>query len=223
VCHSTKHIRPMNMYAATGADLIFYKPLANGTLYVLKFKKDNEKQHSTVNNCIMRLDDTLKLNGGRDITYFLSINDDDALPGSKVLSFDREGRKADPLYRQLFDGRDSLLPGVSVWNNDIEETAELSGDDVDGFQSESSENEEDVAGNSNISSYRGKQRASGGRNEPSYMENNEASNAGACSVLQAEKVERHLTLKYCLNLHLKYFILTFFRMPWYWLSKSSTD
>ena len=113
------------MYAATGADLIFYKPVTNGTLYVLKFKKDNEKQHSTVNNCITRLDDTLKLNGGKDTLYFLSINNDDSLPGSKVLSFDRDGRKRNPLYMQLFGRKDSLLPGVSVWNMETKDAAQL--------------------------------------------------------------------------------------------------
>ena len=44
----------------------------------LNSKKENEKQHTTVNNLIMKLDETLKLSGGSDTTFFLSINDDDS-------------------------------------------------------------------------------------------------------------------------------------------------
>jgi hypothetical protein len=128
----------MNLYAATGADLIFYKPVSNGTMYMLKFKKANEKQHSTVNNCIVKLDDTLKLNGGKDTLYFLSINNDDSLPGSKVLSFDRVGRKRNPLYMQLFGRKGSLLPGVSVWNMETKDAAQLGGNNSDGILSTAS-------------------------------------------------------------------------------------
>ncbi len=129
------------MYGPTGADLIFYKPVTDGTLYALKFKKGNEKQHSTVSNAINLLDETLKLNGGRDSTYFVSINNDDSLPGSKVLSFERGGRKSDPLYRKLFDRTDSILPGVTVWTKEI--------DDAEGQSGSSDEDEgEVIAGSS---------------------------------------------------------------------------
>ena len=194
VCHSIKLIHPRTMFIATGADLIFYKPVTNGVLYVLKFKRENEKQHTTVNNYIMQLDETLKLSCGIDATCFLSINDDDTLPGSKVLSFDRDGRRANPLYRQLFGRRDAILPGVSIWNNDsIEDATELGEDYNNNNMEEDSGCEDDddyydeVSGCAaivNAPSSKGKQRAIGNSNESLYPHDS----MQGCSVLQAEKV-----------------------------------
>jgi hypothetical protein len=178
------------MYIATGADLIFYKSVTNGTLYVLKFKKENEKQHTTVNNYIMQLDENLKLSAGRDATYFLSINNDDTLSGSKVLSFDRVGRKSDPLYRQLFGGKNTILAGVSVWKKDIGDAAELSEDDA--LNGSSGEDEEVSGGivTAHAPSSKGKQRAIEYSNEPRTSNKkrsfDDAIQGG--SVLQAEKV-----------------------------------
>jgi hypothetical protein len=107
------------MFGATGADFIFYKPIANGILYLLKFKATNDKQHSTVNKRINKLDQTLMTMNSTTATSFVSINDDDTLPGSKVLSFDREGRKSNPLYRQLFNEKGVMLPGVKVYEKEI--------------------------------------------------------------------------------------------------------
>jgi hypothetical protein len=119
ICQSTKPIHPNTMFGATGADFIFYKPIANGVLYVLKFKATNDKQHSTVNKLINQLDQTLMTMNSTSATSFVSINDDDALPGSKVLSFDGEGRKSNPLYRQLFNEKGVMLPGVKVYEKEI--------------------------------------------------------------------------------------------------------
>lgn len=130
MCHLTRFIPPHTLNSATGADLIFHKPVFNGVLYVLKFKDGNEKQHSTVNNNIVLLDKTLKLKDNTDTTLFLSINDDVALPGSMVLSFKNDKRKSNPLYTQLFDRRDVLLPGVNVWNRDAANVAVLPEFDV---------------------------------------------------------------------------------------------
>ncbi len=174
-------IHPRNLFSATGADLIFYKLVSNGVLYVLKFKGDNEKQHTTVNNHIMQLDETLKLKDGVETTFFLSINDDDSLPGSKVLSFDREGRKSSPLYRQLFGRSDILLPGVNVWSKVIEDAAGLSDDNVDDLISGLSEDEEVATGSVPGSSSNGKQRAT-----PKDQLSAAVANAG--SVSDAEKV-----------------------------------
>ncbi len=168
------------MYEPIGADLIFYKPVTDGTLYALKFKKGNEKQHSTVSNAINLLDETLKLNGGRDSTYFVSINNDDSLTGSKVLSFERGGRKSDPLYRKLFDRKDSILPGVTVWTNEIGDAAELNGDNAIGGSSD-----EDVEEEIAVSLSNGKKSATDCNIENCSMIIN-ASAAG--SVLQVEKV-----------------------------------
>ena len=172
------------MYIATGADLIFYKPVTNGFLYVLKFKKENEKKHVTVNNCIIQLDETLKLSSGRDATCFLSINDDDTLPGSKVLSFDREGRRANPLFRQLFDRNEALLPGVTIWNKEIGDVAELSDVDMDVAPSGGEEEVSEGVVTANAPSSKGKQRAIGNSNESLYPHDS----MQGCSVLQAEKV-----------------------------------
>jgi hypothetical protein len=124
LCHSTELIHPNTFYGATGADCILYKPIDIGVLYLLKFKNGHEKQHSTVNNYIMLLDETLKVKNNTDATSFVSINDNDTLPGSKVLSFGRDGRRSDPLYRQFFNKKDVMLPGVKVWKKEIEGATE---------------------------------------------------------------------------------------------------
>ena len=102
---------------------------------MLKFKKENEKQHTTVNNCIMRLEKTLKTSDGNDTIFFQSVDGEAVNSGSKVLSFDRYGRKENPLYRQLFSKKDSLLPGVSVWNHVIKDEAQPDEDNRDSTQS----------------------------------------------------------------------------------------
>ena len=184
IVQSTKFIHQKTMTIATGADLIFYKPVTNGFLYVLKFKKDNEKKHVTVNNCIIQLDETLKLSSGRNTTCFLSINDDNTLPGSKVLSFDREGRKANPLFRQLFDRNEALLPGVTIWNKEIGDVAELSDVDMDVAPSGGEEEVSEGVVTANAPSSKGKQRAIENSNESLYPHDS----MQGCSVLQAEKV-----------------------------------
>ena len=86
----------------------------DGVLYVLKYIKTNEKEHKTVHNLIERLDLQLKTRDGTERTFFRSINKDDpSYP--KVLSFGRNERRDDYLYRTLFDERDNVLPGVPVW------------------------------------------------------------------------------------------------------------
>lgn len=129
------------MFGSTFADFIFYKPSANGYTYVLKYKGGNEKQHTTVNNYITQLDDTMKLNERSEGTFFHSINDDHTLPGTKVLSFDRDGRKANPIYRQLFDRKDTVLSGVTCWMKDVEEAEESSGEDGEGVLGETSDDD----------------------------------------------------------------------------------
>jgi hypothetical protein len=130
------------MYGATHADWVYYKYVATGVIYVLKFKNLNRKQHTTVNNYIEGLDETLKLAARTETTSFLSINDDQSLAGSKVLSFTREGRKTNHLYRQLF-GLDGLkLPQVTVWEKMVDApelgdyVAELSNDDDQTYTSD---------------------------------------------------------------------------------------
>jgi hypothetical protein len=152
------------MYGATHADLIYFKPVENGYLYVLKFKDSNGKQHTTMNNYIERLDDTLKLGARTETTFFLSINDDQTLVGSKVLSFDRDGRKENPLYKQLFGAKGLILPHVTVWNKEIADAAELSDENGHNDTSDDDEtlNEATVAGNvgsTTSSASNGKQKA----------------------------------------------------------------
>ena len=125
---------------ATKANWVYYKPVANGFIFVLKYKHtstvDCRKQHSTVNNLIEDLDNTLKLAAMTQTTSFLSINDDHTLKGSKVLSFDKDGRRENPLYRQIFGANDSVLPDVQVWDKEIAAAAELSNDDDQTYTSD---------------------------------------------------------------------------------------
>ena len=111
-------------------------------MYVLKYKQDNKKQHSTVNNYISQLDETLKIAEGTETTFFISINDDASLPGSKVLSFDRDGRKSNPQYRQLFDQRGNLLPGVNVWYKGIDDDSDIEEEGNKSGNSSEQENEQ---------------------------------------------------------------------------------
>ena len=102
--------------SATKADTIFLKPIDQGVIYVLKYKKVNEKQHITVNNIIEAYDNVLKGKNGSKATSFRSINDND-LHSSQVISFERDTpRKDNHLYRTIFDSRNQVLPGVIVWD-----------------------------------------------------------------------------------------------------------
>jgi hypothetical protein len=158
LCHSTELIHPNTFYGATGADCILYKPIDIGVLYLLKFKNGHEKQHSTVNNYIMLLDETLKVKNNTDATSFVSINDNDTLPGSKVLSFGRDGRRSDPLYRQFFNNKDVMLPGVKVWKKEIEGATEQNDVNLECALGGSSDELEDELIGAGGSSTNGKQR-----------------------------------------------------------------
>lgn len=176
------------MQNATTADLIYYKPVVDGVIYVLKYTENNGKQHTTVNNHIERLDDTLKLKDQTETTFFVSINDDQTLTGSKVLSFEREGRKENPLYRQLFGKKGALLPRVNVWNKEIAEAAELSEEENGHINTSDDEiSEEEITPNapvavSTTSGSKGKNRATG----PPKATTTHSNEAG--SVSNAEKV-----------------------------------
>ena len=130
------------MYGATHADLIYYKPVATGVIYILKFNDLNRKEHTAINNMIGLLDDTLKLAARTETTSFLSINDDPTLKGSKVLSFGRIGMKENHLYRQIFGVDGSMLPEVTLWEKMVdapelsEYVAELSNDDDQTYTSD---------------------------------------------------------------------------------------
>jgi hypothetical protein len=72
---------------------------------------------------------TLILAARTQTTFFLLINDDQSLAGSKVLSFDWIGKKQHPMVRQLYGINDTILPDVQVWKQEIAVAAELSNDD----------------------------------------------------------------------------------------------
>ena len=140
ICQSVKSINPKTVGNATKANWVYYKPVANGFIFVLKYKHtstvDCRKQHTTVNNLIERLDTTLKLAARTEVTSFLSINDDPTLKGSKVLSFEKDGRQENPLYRQLFGANGSILPNIQVWDKEIAAAAELSYEDDQTYTSD---------------------------------------------------------------------------------------
>lgn len=102
------------IFDKTDADIIYYKQVDNGAIYVIKYNGKNEKQHTTVDNNIEGLDSSLKAINKTETTFFKSINDEDPR-SSKVLSFERGARKDNFLYRTLFDKKDRVLSGVIVW------------------------------------------------------------------------------------------------------------
>ena len=119
VLYSTQPIQRSMLFSTTQADLIFWKQMDDGVVYILKYIASNEKRHKTMHNIIEKLDLLLKERAGTERTFFRSINkEDEAYP--KVISFERGGQKDDYLYRTLFDAKGNALPDVVVWNKSDE-------------------------------------------------------------------------------------------------------
>jgi DNA repair exonuclease SbcCD ATPase subunit len=116
--------------------MVFHKMTDEGVVYVLKYIRGNEKQHTTVDAFIEELDKTMKSNRGTEATFFRSINDEDPR-SSKVISFGRKGRKENYLYRELFTKKDRVRTNVITW---YKQGIELTSSDDD----ESSEEEDNV-------------------------------------------------------------------------------
>jgi hypothetical protein len=90
------------LFAATNADVIFAKKHQTGFIYLLKFKENNEKRHSTVNNSIDELDAILINHSASKHTAFVTIDEEHRGSG-KVRSFTGKDRLNDEYFRMIFD------------------------------------------------------------------------------------------------------------------------
>jgi cell division protein FtsB len=108
-------ISETDLFNATHADCIYFKQGDEGILFVIKYEKTNGKQDSTFDSYIGYLEGQLKQIYKTE-TSFLRIISEGHAGSSKVLRFDRiASRKYNPLYKEIFDDRECVLPGVVIW------------------------------------------------------------------------------------------------------------
>jgi hypothetical protein len=122
-------IDPFEVIKETGAEKIFFKAVSEGFLYVIKYHCSNRRDTNSIKRCLDRLDNGLKAKYDSEESFFLPIDDGASPVVSKVLSFSRDTRLKNSVYRQMFSFLDTPLQGVQILSKYIGGTTSRRGKD----------------------------------------------------------------------------------------------
>ena len=119
-----KKIHPRTLYETTKADVILYKDVPDGTLYILKYDDKNRKRGLTVDKYVSKVDTTLQTELKSAENMFRSIGYTYDGNPYKVRAIPNECRLSDEYFCEIFNVAVPkglwgypLRDGVSAWTN----------------------------------------------------------------------------------------------------------